>query len=229
MSVLSDATITDLCTPPFRHELVKMVNELDDGSAISQLIPGTVIDGEGEPMINPFVPHLVREVDSGAKIISYGLTSYGYDVRLKHDRVLLFTNANGGVIDPMNPTDDNYVEASILWNEEGMPYFILPPNSYALASTVEWFNIPKNVTVIAVGKSTYARSAVQINTTPIEAGFRGTVVIEIANSSTLPVKVYLATGIAQFIFLRGDRTCTVSYADGKRKYQNQEGIVLSRV
>ncbi len=187
------------------------------------------INTGGKPMISPFIDHLVRENGEGEKLISYGLTSYGYDVRLDTEDVKVFTNANGGVVDPMVPDEKCFLDAEVRTNEKGLKYFILPPNSYALASTVEWFNIPRNVSVICLGKSTYARSCAIINVTPIEAGFEGNVVIEISNGSTLPVMIYLETGIAQFQFFHGDKPCDVSYADGNRKYQGQRGVTLSKV
>lgn len=187
------------------------------------------IDNDGQPMISPFSGHQVRYNTQNKKIISYGLSSYGYDVRLCDREIKVFTNANGGVVDPMAMDSDNCLVDAIVHDPDNHPYFILPPNSYALGCTVEQFKIPRNVNVICVGKSTFARAGVGVNVTPIEAGFEGTVVIEIANQSALPVKIYLGVGIAQFMFLHGDQPCDVSYADGNRKYQGQQGVTLSRV
>lgn len=204
--------------------------------------PHTVIDNHGQPMITPFEPKLVRSMKTGkgwddghqvhqedVKIISYGLSSYGYDVRLKAEAIKIFTNANGGIVDPMNPNEECFIDGAIHETAQGLKYFILPPNSYALASTIEYFHIPRNVSVVCLGKSTYARSCAIVNVTPIEAGFEGEVVIEISNGSTLPVMIYLETGIAQFQFFRGDEECEKSYADGNRKYQGQRGVTLSKV
>ncbi len=187
------------------------------------------INNAGKPMIEPFVDHLVRVNENGDKIISYGLTSYGYDVRLAAEGVKVFTNANGGSVDPMKPDDKCFINGEIRETDKGLKYFILPPNSYALATTVEWFNIPRNVSVVCLGKSTYARSCAIVNVTPVEAGFSGEVVIEISNGSTLPVMIYLETGIAQFQFFHGDVPCEMSYADGNRKYQGKRGVTLSKV
>lgn len=186
MSILSDVTLKSLCNN----------NEL-------------------QPMITPFVPHQVRE-EEGRKIISYGLTSFGYDVRLS-SKFKIFSNLKNSVIDPLKADDSCFVE------HEG-DHVIIPPNSYVLGHTVEYFDIPRDVVSICLGKSTYARSGAIINVTPIEPGFQGEVVIEIANATTLPLIIYANQGIAQFMFLRGDRPCEVSYADRGGKYQNQRGV-----
>lgn len=171
---------------------------------------------QGEsPMITPYVPHQVRE-ENGTKIVSYGLSSFGYDVRLA-DQFKIFTNVRNGLIDPLNPDPNCFVE------HQG-ECCIIPPNSYILGHTIETFDIPRDMMVVCLGKSTYARLAAIVNVTPIEAGFRGSVVIEIANSSPLPLKVYANMGIAQFMFFKGDAPCAVSYADRAGKYQNQRGI-----
>ena len=227
MSILSDSTIRSLCTGDYSYGGDTDVVDTSPEVETARTIPGTQIEGSGKPMITPFVDGLVRE-NEGQKIISYGLTSYGYDVRIK-EQVKLFTNVNSGVVDPMSPDERCFVDAVLNIDDKGHKYFVLPPNSYALACTEETFVIPENVSVICVGKSTYARSAILINTTPIEAGFCGEVVIEIGNASNLPVKVYVGMGIAQFMFFRGNVPCEVSYAMGQRKYQNQTGITLSRV
>lgn len=172
------------------------------------------------PMIQPFMPNQVRYVNE-RKIISWGLSSFGYDVRLAN-KFKIFTNINSTVIDPLNMSDDCYIDF------EG-DVCIIPPNSYILGHTVETFNIPRDVQVIAVGKSTYARVGCAINVTPIEAGFSGEVVIEIANLTPLPMKVYAGMGISQFLFFRGTEECEVSYDDRDGKYQNQSGLTTARV
>jgi dCTP deaminase len=152
------------------------------------------------------------------KIISYGLSSYGYDVRLGR-KFKIFSNLNNTVIDPLN------FDESCLHDHEG-DYVIIPPNSYILGKTIEYFTIPKDVMVICVGKSTYARCGAIVNVTPIEPGFAGNIVIEISNSTSLPLKVYADQGIAQFVFFQGTEPCEVSYADKGGKYQGQTTIQL---
>ena len=173
------------------------------------------------PMISPFVPGQVRVNEAtGDKIISYGTSSMGYDVRLGR-KFKIFTNIFNALIDPLDMPKESYVD------HEG-DYVIIPPNSYVLGHTIETFNIPRHVTAICVGKSTYARAGCAINVTPIEAGFSGQVVIEVANLSPLPMKVYSGMGIAQFLFLSG-WACKTSYADRDGKYQNQTGIQTALV
>lgn len=180
-----------------------------------------------QPMIYPFIDKQVRANENGCKVISYGLTSFGYDVRLKNE-VKLFTNLNNSIVDPMDVKDDCFVTAKINEDKEtGHKYFILPPNSYALGCTVETFNMPSDVTAICVGKSTWARCGLLVNVTPIEAGFVGEVVIELANATSLPIKVYTGMGIAQFLFHRGDDECDTSYADRDGKYMNQKNLQLA--
>lgn len=174
---------------------------------------------EWKPMIEPFEPYQVREVD-GKKVVSFGTSSYGYDVKLQK-KFKIFTNVKNSLIDPLNHDDGCYVDF------EG-DYVIIPPNSYALGVTQEYFRIPKDVMVVCVGKSTYARLAGLVNVTPIEPGFEGQVVIEIANGSTLPLKVYADQGIAQFMFFKGNEPAEVPY-DKDRKYFGQTGITTARV
>lgn len=181
-----------------------------------------IIQLASEGMITPFVEGSVRisdETDPPHRIISYGTSSFGYDVRLR-DEVEIFTNVNGGVLDPKRPKPKNMVRGQVFSDIDGARYVILPPNSYMLGATVEEFDIPRDVMVVCLGKSTYARMAVLCNTTPIEPGFRGNVVIELANGSSLPVRVYLGEGIAQFLFFKGN-PCEVSYADRDGKYMGQ--------
>lgn len=182
------------------------------------------------PMITPFIERLIRksEHDEEAKVVSYGLSSFGYDVRLSRD-IKIFHNLNSGIIDPKRFKETTLlVDLTVCRDVDGSEYVVLPPNSYLLGVTPEKFDIPRDVQIICVGKSTYARSGVIINCTPIEAGFKGHVVIEAANGTPSPVRVYVNEGIAQFIFLRGD-PCEVSYNDRDGKYQNQSGIQLPLV
>ena len=150
------------------------------------------------------------------KIISWGQSSFGYDVRLANE-FKIFTNINSTVIDPLN------YDAQCHIDHVG-EYCIIPPNSYILGRTLEYFKIPRDIMVICLGKSTYARVGAIVNVTPIEAGFEGHVVIEISNSTPLPLKVYANMGISQFVFFKGDHSCEISYADRGGKYQGQTGV-----
>jgi dCTP deaminase len=211
MSILSDATIRALCTGQsfWSGDWVPINGRPSDGLGVThRALEGTTITNVGGPMIEPFIDHLVRENGEGEKVISYGLTSYGYDVRIK-DEVKLFTNVNNGVVDPMSPDERCFVDATIQIDEKGNRFFILPPNSYALAVTEEYFRIPENVMVVCVGKSTYARSAILINTTPIEAGFEGHIKLKLTNSSNSPYKVYTEMGVAHCMFFRGNVPCEI--------------------
>lgn len=182
-----------------------------------------------KPMIEPFLPHLVRTTDDeGTKLISYGLSSYGYDARLTEE-VKTFTNINGGVIDPKRFDQSLCVDTQIFTAEDGSRFVIIPPNGFILGTTVEYFRIPRDVTVICLGKSTVARSACNVIVTPLEAGWEGNVTIEVANTSSLPVRVYLNEGICQFLFLQSEYKCKTSYADRGGKYLFQKGLTLPRV
>lgn len=177
-------------------------------------------------MIHPFIPESVRVVD-GRKIISRGVSSYGYDVTLD-EKAKIFTNQNASIIDPKKLDSGTLNDATIYTDADGSKYVILPPNSYMLGCTKEYFKIPRDVMIICLGKSTYARAGCLCNTTPIEPGFEGNVVIELANATTLPMKIYLNEGIAQFLFFRGN-PCETSYADRSGKYMGQKDITLPRV
>lgn len=174
-------------------------------------------DGE---MIEPFVDHLVREKD-GKKIISYGLSSYGYDLRVSN-QFKVFTNMNYSMVDPKGFTEDEFVHV------EG-DECIVPPNSFALAVSVEYFRIPKDVLTICIGKSTYARCGIIVNVTPFEPGWEGYVTLEISNTTPLPAKIYANEGLAQVIFLKGEKPCDITYADRKGKYMKQVGITIPRM
>lgn len=198
-----------------------------------------------KPMISPFSPESIREAgwdeilapdgvtvaspSTRRRIISRGLTSYGYDVSLSAEGVQLFTNLNTTIIDPKRLDPKCIVDARVHTDEDGSLYSILPPNSYMLAHTIEYFHIPRDVLVICLGKSTYARAGIGINVTPIEPEWHGNVVIEICNSTNLPAKIYLEEGISQFVFLRGNKPCEVSYADRNGKYLGQTGTTHSKV
>lgn len=182
-----------------------------------------------EGMIEPFLPELIREVD-GRRIISAGLSSYGYDMRLADDGFRIFTSAHAVEIDPKR-FDAHYslIEPDLRTSEDGARYYLLPPHHYGLGVTVETFRMPRNVTGIALGKSTYARAGLLVNTTPLEAGWTGRLVVEIANLANLPLRVYVNEGIGQILFFESDEDCSVSYNDRGGKYQGQTGLTYAKV
>ena len=167
-------------------------------------------------MVEPFV-----EKQSRAGVISFGLSSYGYDARVA-DEFKIFTNVDSATIDPKDFAHTGFVDRN-------KDVCIIPPNSFALARTVEYFRVPRDVLVICLGKSTYARCGIIVNVTPLEPGWEGHVTIEISNTTPLPAKIYANEGIAQFIFLKGDQPCEVSYADRAGKYMGQKGVTLPRM
>jgi dCTP deaminase len=161
--------------------------------------------------------------------VSFGVSSYGYDVRVG-TRFKIFTNATSGgtaIVDPKAFSSDLFI--TIDTAETGRDHIVIPPNSFALAETVEVIEVPRDVLAICVGKSTYARCGIIVNVTPLEPEWRGKVTIEISNTTPLPAKIYANEGIAQMIFLKADRPCSVSYADKGGKYQDQAGLTLPRV
>ncbi|MBI3080158.1 MAG: dCTP deaminase [candidate division NC10 bacterium] len=167
-------------------------------------------------MIEPFVERQVREA-----VISYGLSSYGYDIRVA-DQFKIFTNINSTIVDPKAFSPQSFVDF------QG-PVCIVPPNSFALARTVEYFRIPRNILTICLGKSTYARCGIIVNVTPFEPEWEGTATLEISNTTPLPAKIYANEGIAQVVFFRADEPCEVSYRDKQGKYQAQRDITLPRI
>jgi dCTP deaminase len=169
-----------------------------------------------EGMISPFEDKQVREGK-----ISYGLSSYGYDARVSEE-FKIFTNVNSEIVDPKNFKSTNFV------TKNGTEC-IIPPNSFALARTVEKFKIPKDILVICLGKSTYARCGIIVNVTPLEPGWEGYVTLEFSNTTPLPAKIYANEGVAQFIFLKGKETPEVTYADRKGKYMGQTGVTLPKI
>lgn len=177
-------------------------------------------------MIKNFVDKQVRVDERGNKILSYGVTSYGYDVRIAADGLKLFSDINGVEIDPAALDPDAYVAPRVETLEDGRQFVRIPPHGYLLGRTVEGWDIPRDILIICLGKSTYARAGVSVNVTPIEPEFEGVVVLEIANHTPLPVRIYLNQGIAQFVFLQSDEddVCEVSYKDKGGKYQNQVGV-----
>lgn len=167
-------------------------------------------------MIEPFVDHQVRH-----DVISFGLSSYGYDVRVT-DEFKIFTNVHSAIVDPKHFNPDSFIDYK-------GPVCVIPPNSFVLARTIEYFRIPRNVITICLGKSTYARCGLIVNVTPFEPEWEGYVTMEISNTTPLPARVYANEGIAQVVFLEADEECEISYADRKGKYQKQENIVLPRI
>lgn len=168
-------------------------------------------------MIEPFEDHLVREVE-GKKVISFGLSSYGYDLRVSNE-FKLFTNLNNSLVDPKQFSSNAFVDVV-------GETCIIPPNSFALARSVEYFRIPRNVLTLCIGKSTYARCGIIVNVTPFEPEWEGYVTLEISNTTPLPAKIYANEGLAQVLFYEGAEPCEVSYADRKGKYMGQREITL---
>ena len=183
---------------------------------------------EEAQLIAPFAPRQVREID-GRRSISAGTSSYGYDMRLGGDGFKVFSPIHGREIDPKQFDEECLVEPPLRKAEDGSEYYLLPPHSYALGVTVETFRMPRNVTGIAMGKSTYARAGLLVNTTPLEAGWTGRLVVELANLADLPLRVYINEGIGQVVFLGSDEDCDVSYEDRGGKYQGQTGLTYSRL
>lgn len=182
---------------------------------------------DGPPMIIPFQPEQVRQTEQGAPAISSGLSSFGYDMRLANSGLAVFLKSDDVIVDPKNFDNDVLEQLSTETDETG-EFYILPPRAYALGVSVETFNIPTNVLGICYCKSTYARCGLIVNTTPLESGWRGRLVIELGNDTDLPLKVYANEGIAQVVFFEG-ATPSVTYADRNGKYQDQRGIVTAKV
>jgi dCTP deaminase len=174
---------------------------------------------EEHQMIEPFEPGQVRESDSG-RIVSYGTSSYGYDVRCS-DEFKIFTNIESAFVDPKSFDESSFVDKKI-------DVCIIPPNSFALARTVEYFRIPRNVLTICLGKSTYARCGIIVNVTPLEPEWEGHVTLEFSNTTPLPAKIYANEGIAQMLFLESDEECETSYKDRGGKYQGQICVTLPK-
>lgn len=245
-------TPTEFISPPYTSEQMHLIKNWcnENGRYICAgrpyAVPLEEVDN-WKPVIDNFEPNPVRyvhketgegrtivseeELGQFKKVISYGVTSYGYDVRLsdRADQLKIFTNLHSSEIDPKNITEENFAEPIIRTDSQGSKYVLIPPYSYLQGPTVEYFRIPRDVLVIVLGKSTYARSAVICNTTPIEPEFEGNVVIEVANLSSSPVRCYLNEGIAQFCFIKGNEACRMSYKDKAGKYQGQTGLTYAKV
>lgn len=168
-------------------------------------------------MIEPFVSKQVRQIAS-SRIISYGVSSYGYDVRCANE-FRVFTNINSAIVDPKCFPEGSFVDVK-------GEVCVIPPNSFALAHTVEYFRIPRNILTICVGKSTYARCGIIVNVTPLEPEWEGQVTLEFSNTTPLPARIYANEGVAQMLFLESDEVCQVSYKDRQGKYQGQKGVTL---
>ncbi len=171
-------------------------------------------------MIDPFEPTQLRQ-NAGNGVISYGNSSYGYDVRCARE-FKVFTNIHSAIVDPKAFNQESFVDIE-------SDVCIIPPNSFALARTVEYFRIPRDVLVICLGKSTYARCGIIVNVTPLEPEWEGHVTLEFSNTTPLPAKIYANEGVAQMIFLQASETCEVSYRDRKGKYQGQKGVTLPQL
>lgn len=174
---------------------------------------------EKHQMISPFLKTQIKE-ENGHRIISYGTSSYGYDVRCASE-FKVFTNVYSTTVDPKAFNEKSFIDM------EG-DFCIIPPNSFALARTIEYFKIPRNVLTICLGKSTYARCGIIVNVTPLEPEWEGHVTLEFSNTTPLPAKIYANEGVAQMIFLESDEVCERSYLDRAGKYQGQKGITLPR-
>lgn len=174
---------------------------------------------EKKGMIEPFEPGQVRQ-KGGEKLISYGTSSYGYDVRCSRE-FKVFTNINSATVDPKNFDEGSFVHVE-------SDVCVIPPNSFALAATVEYFRIPRNVLTVCLGKSTYARCGIIVNVTPLEPEWEGHVTLEFSNTTTLPAKIYANEGVAQMLFFESDEVCETSYADRGGKYQGQRGVTLPK-
>ena len=191
-------------------------------AAANGTLPGILPDHEirdlalNQGMIEPFV-----EKQTAEGKISYGLSSYGYDSRCS-DEFKIFTNVDNAIVDPKNFSDKSFVDRQT-------DVCIIPPNSFVLTRSVEYFRIPKDVLVVCLGKSTYARCGLIVNVTPLEPGWEGHVTLEISNTTPLPAKVYANEGVAQFLFFRGSSECEISYADRAGKYMGQTGVTLPRI
>ncbi len=178
---------------------------------------------EQHGMIEPFEPNQVKTSPEGKRMVSYGTSSYGYDIRCSSE-FKLFTNLNSTIVDPKNFDPNSFVEVNA-------DYCIIPPNSFALARTVEYFRIPRNVLTICLGKSTYARCGIIVNVTPFEPEWEGYVTLEFSNTTPLPAKIYANEGCAQVLFFEADAddVCEISYKDRGGKYQGQVGVTLPKI
>ncbi len=189
-----------------------------DSTLSGGILPDTWIREQAlkQGMIDPFIEHQVRK-----NVISYGLSSYGYDARCA-DEFKIFTNVNNAIVDPKEFSPNSFVDRQ-------SDVCIIPPNSFMLARTVEYFRIPRDVLVICLGKSTYARCGIIVNVTPLEPEWEGHVTLEFSNTTPLPAKIYANEGVCQFLFLKGAGKCETSYKDRSGKYMGQNGVTLPKI
>ena len=176
---------------------------------------------KNQSMIEPFSENQVRLDKDGEKLISYGVSSYGYDVRCSNE-FKVFTNIHSAIVDPKSFDEKSFVDIE-------SDICVIPPNSFALARTVEYFKIPRNVLTVCLGKSTYARCGIIVNVTPLEPEWEGHVTLEFSNTTNLPAKIYAGEGVAQMLFFESDEECSVSYKDRGGKYQGQTGVTLTMI
>lgn len=231
MTIKSDRWFKSKCIHPTRQLQFQTHRNYGDDKDIGSVYEPMVSSREQrewKPMIEPYYPHAVRrivdgEIDLEKIVISYGQSSYGYDVRCGEE-FKIFTNVNSSEVDPKNFDHDCYVTKRA---QDG--YITIPPNGFALAHTVEYFRIPRNVLVVCLGKSTYARCGIIVNVTPLEPEWEGNVVLEFSNTTNLPARIYANEGCAQFLFFESDEDCEVSYKDRGGKYQGQTGVTLPRM
>ena len=237
MSIRSDRWIATKSTPPshilhtvhgretkFAWEGITHTKEqlrtMQERYVATRISPEDLQKEGWVPMIEPFERYQVRE-RNGEKVISYGTSSYGYDVRCANE-FKIFTNINSAIIDPKNFDAKSFVDVK-------SDVCIIPPNSFALARTVEYFRIPRNVLTVCLGKSTFARCGIIVNVTPLEPEWEGHVTLEFSNTTNLPAKIYANEGVAQMLFFQSDEDCETSYADRGGKYMGQTGVVVPRM
>ena len=184
-----------------------------------------------EGMINPFQSNLVRHLEPNKQqkpVLSYGCSSYGYDLRLSSKEFLIFKHIPGTVMNPKKFNPEN-LEKTVLHHDDDGDFFILPAHSYGLGVALEKMKVPENITVICIGKSTYARCGIIVNVTPLEPEWEGHVTLEFSNTTPLPAKIYANEGACQFIFLKGNESPDTSYADRNGKYMKQTGVTLPKI
>lgn len=194
-----------------------MIEPFVDTQIKSRIVPATKGNG-----FDKFHPSYYDTESVEEKVISFGVSSYGYDIRAADDWKV-FCNINSTIVDPKNFDESSFISVS------GNDHVIIPPNSFALARSIEYFRIPNNVLAICLGKSTYARCGIVCNITPLESGWHGHLVLEFSNTTPLPAKVYANEGVAQLLFFQSDEQCITTYADRNGKYQGQTGVTLAKV
>lgn len=230
MSIKSDKWIKSMCRPRTRDAFTvngkfwDWVHSARGRSISDPSVMGMEVKTyHYGPMIEPFLAEQLRHDEQGNRLISAGVSSYGYDVRCGN-MFKVFTNINSTVVDPKNFDPKNFIEVDA---NEHDGVCIIPPNSFALANTMEVFDLPRNVLTICLGKSTYARCGIIVNVTPLEPEWKGSVTLEFSNTTTLPAKIYAGEGVAQMLFFESDEECEVSYKDRDGKYMDQPATPVS--